>query len=426
MGGNSSRRAERRAQLCMKRRAERRAQLCMKRPDDLIGPDIDLVGDHDDLMAVREAQLRMERRAEREAQLCMKRMAHRSVEAFGSGLTLMNDSFIRPRQRSLPRVVDFDSDVSAVKDFNKLLDDLMAVRRARLRMLRRALFCPCDLSHTPPHLRLGDFSSSEKKLVVSAVEKWIKPLDDQMAVRRAQLCMKRWVDFGSDVSAVKDFNKLLDDLMAVRRAWLRMERRAQCCHFGPCPCDDFHLPFHLRRPPFCHFGPCPWDDFHGPFLPRMAEREAQLRRERWWEIPSSVKKLVVSAVDDWINSLDDQFTRMATRSKKSNYADVSMRSDPTIPIRCHSLPRLESIESSDFGVPFGINRYSSLPRLVDFGSDVSAGEVLKKISGDLMATGSIKSFDSGVSLKSEQSKAEQFDFKDRVSPRGQETNQEVG
>ncbi|KAL7380472.1 hypothetical protein ABVT39_018436 [Epinephelus coioides] len=54
-------------------------------------------------------------------------------------------------------------------------------------------------------------------------------------------------------------------------------------------------------------------------------------------------------------------------------------------------------------------------RLMDFDSDVSAD--LNKPSDDHMATGSLESSDSGVSLKSDQSKEDVTNFKDRVSPR---------
>ncbi|KAL7380331.1 hypothetical protein ABVT39_015929 [Epinephelus coioides] len=43
-----------------------------------------------------------------------------------------------------------------------------------------------------------------------------------------------------------------------------------------------------------------------------------------------------------------------------------------------------------------------------------------------MAKGSMESIDSGVSLKSDQSKDRPINFKDRVSPSGREMNQEVG
>ncbi|XP_049452712.1 uncharacterized protein LOC125901202 isoform X2 [Epinephelus fuscoguttatus] len=140
-----------------------------EKPDDLIGPDIDPVGDHDDLMAtgsrlsiesfdsgvsfksnwskdglidfkegVSPSRLDLSSFEKKhdvsddgffespDDQMAMGRtlsvpaksgfhiplrqqspfmMAHRSVEAFGSSLTLMNDSFIRPRQDSLPRMV---------------------------------------------------------------------------------------------------------------------------------------------------------------------------------------------------------------------------------------------------------------------------------------------------------------------------------
>ncbi|XP_049452716.1 uncharacterized protein LOC125901202 isoform X6 [Epinephelus fuscoguttatus] len=139
-----------------------------EKPDDLIGPDIDPVGDHDDLMAkgsrlsiesfdsgvsfksdwskgepidfkegVSPSRLDLSSFEKKhdvaddgffespDDLMAMGRTlsepaksgfhiplrqhsplmrAHRSVEAFGSGLSLMNDSFIRPRQHSLPSV----------------------------------------------------------------------------------------------------------------------------------------------------------------------------------------------------------------------------------------------------------------------------------------------------------------------------------
>ncbi|KAL7380655.1 hypothetical protein ABVT39_021696 [Epinephelus coioides] len=157
-----------------------------EKPDDLIGPDIDPVGDHDDLMTERNRlsiesfdsgvsfksdwskdvlidvkdrvspsrldlssfekkhdvaddeglvespdDLMAVRRslsepAKSDFHIPLRQqspfmMAHRSVEAFGSGLTLMNDSFIRPQQHSLPRMVlksmeAFGSSLSLMND----------------------------------------------------------------------------------------------------------------------------------------------------------------------------------------------------------------------------------------------------------------------------------------------------------------------
>ncbi|XP_078031426.1 uncharacterized protein LOC117267300 isoform X3 [Epinephelus lanceolatus] len=70
---------------------------------------------------------------------------------------------------------------------------------------------------------------------------------------------------------------------------------------------------------------------------------------------------------------------------------------------------LDSIESSDFGVPFWINRYRSHVMPDDLiGPDIDpVGD-----HDDLRTTRSMNSFDSGVSLKSDQSKAGIILFED--------------
>ncbi|XP_078031418.1 uncharacterized protein LOC117267302 isoform X2 [Epinephelus lanceolatus] len=237
-------------------------------PDDLIGPDIDPVRDHDDLMAERNRLsiesfdsgvsfksdwskdvlidfkegvslrldlssfekkhdvsddgfsespdvLRAARRTLSEPaksgfhiplrQQSHLMMAHRSVEAFGSGLTLMNDSFIRPRQRCLPRMVlrsveAFGSGLSLMNDsFIRTGQHsppsseqqqrphstwTMRGNKRKPRMTVRSLFDMLLQSYTYySSPRWVDFSSSEKKHVVADDEGLVESSDDLRAKR---------------------------------------------------------------------------------------------------------------------------------------------------------------------------------------------------------------------------------------------------
>ncbi|KAL7380009.1 hypothetical protein ABVT39_009885 [Epinephelus coioides] len=176
--------------------------------------------------------------------------AHRSVEAFGSGLTLMNDSFIRPRQRSLPRMAKrcmkaFDSGVSSKRVWSKrgLIDfnesSHLIMDTGSLESIDSGVSLKSDRSKAEPNdfkdrvsVIWGDSFLSEKKHNVTYVEDWIKSSDSQRAERRPQLRKER---------------------RGVRRAQLRMKRRAhrsvEAFGFGLTLMNDSFIRPRQRSPP---------------------------------------------------------------------------------------------------------------------------------------------------------------------------------
>ncbi|KAL7380143.1 hypothetical protein ABVT39_012592 [Epinephelus coioides] len=261
----------------------------------------------------------------------------------------------------LPRWGFFDSDVSAVEDFNKLLNNLRAVRRT--------LYEPAKSGfHIPLRQQSPFMMAVRRALSEPAKSDFHIPLRQQSPLIMATGSLESidsGVSFKSDRSKDEsnDFKESLpEEEYVVSDDEDSVESSDDQRAMGRPESPDSGVSLKSDR------SKAGLIDFKDSVSPRLADF-------------SSLEEEDVSDDEGFFKPPDDLFTR----SKKSSYADVSMRSDPTIPIRCHSHLMLESIESSDFGVPFGINRYRSLPRLVDFGSDVSAGEVLKKISDDLRA-----------------------------------------
>ncbi|XP_078031419.1 uncharacterized protein LOC144467036 isoform X1 [Epinephelus lanceolatus] len=191
------------------------------RPDDLIGPDIDPVRDHDDLMAEEIAQLRREMMAEEIAQLRREmraeREAQRDMEMMAEEIAQLRREMMAEEIAQLRR--EMRAEREAQRDMEMMAEEIAQLRRemrakGSMESIDSGVSLKSDWSKAEVinfkdrvSPRWGD-SGSDVVTLENLKKRWV----DLIVVRRAQLYKERWWDFDSDMSAVEDFNKLLKNL----------------------------------------------------------------------------------------------------------------------------------------------------------------------------------------------------------------------
>ncbi|KAL7379682.1 hypothetical protein ABVT39_004115 [Epinephelus coioides] len=135
-------------------------------------------------------------------------MAHSSVEAFGSGLTLMNDSFIRPQRCSLPRMVlksmeAFGSGLSLMKDSFVRTGQRSPPRGPSkddsLRLVELSMECRVRDQNVPMFLYGFRHVPGERR--ISMVKRMLESIDSGVSLK-SDWSKHRPIDFKDRVSVI--------------------------------------------------------------------------------------------------------------------------------------------------------------------------------------------------------------------------------